>query len=664
MPIRLSGMASGLDTDAIVRDLVSAYSTRKNNLVKEQTKLKWQQDAWKEMNTKVYDFYSKSISTMRYSSAYTKKASSISDSSIAKVTANSNAPIGTQTLEVLDLAKSGYLTGAQISKENNGALKGSSKLSEVKGLADLEAGKITLTVGGKAKEIKVSKDMTINQFVVALKDAGVSASFDEKNGRIFVNSKASGSKGNFTFTAQDENGLAALKGLGLFTATTEDKKAYEYWKSLSTDADALAALKDKEYNAAKYTAASLKKTIESEYEAAKKQADAYKTSAEEKQAKIDELTAQLANDTLTDDDKVKIQEEIDTVTAERDDILAKEAEQRDVMLAKNELLGSDDEAVAAFNAELDSRNAQIKADVDAKIDAKVAFAQSVDLTGVSGAVKIDGQDARIVLNGATYTSETNSFSINGITIEAINETEEDKPVVITTNTDTDAVYNVIKDFFKSYNELINGMDSAYNAAAAKDMMPLIDEEKEAMTESEIEKWEEKIKASLLRRDDNLNSISNMFKTAMQSSFVIDGKRYNLASFGIKTAGYFEAADNEKSAYHIDGDADDSKSSGNTDKLREMIANDPDTVVSFFTQLTDKLYTQLSGKMKTTTMNSAFTVYNDKSMKKEYDDYTEKIADWEEKLEKMENAYYKQFSAMEKALTQLQSSTSALSSLLG
>ena len=55
MAIRLSGMISGLDTDSIVEELVSAYSIKKDNLVKAQTKLEWKQDAWKEMNTKVYD---------------------------------------------------------------------------------------------------------------------------------------------------------------------------------------------------------------------------------------------------------------------------------------------------------------------------------------------------------------------------------------------------------------------------------------------------------------------------------------------------------------------------------------------------------------------------------------------------------------------------------
>ena len=54
MAIRLSGMTSGLDTDSIVKAMVSSYTTRKEKYQKAQTKLEWTQDAWKSLNTKVY----------------------------------------------------------------------------------------------------------------------------------------------------------------------------------------------------------------------------------------------------------------------------------------------------------------------------------------------------------------------------------------------------------------------------------------------------------------------------------------------------------------------------------------------------------------------------------------------------------------------------------
>ena len=185
-----------------------------------------------------------------------------------------------------------------------------------------------------------------------------------------------------------------------------------------------------------------------------------------------------------------------------------------------------------------------------------------------------------------------------------------------------------------------------------------------MSESEIEKWEEKIKSSLLRRDDSLESVMNAMTNAMSQGFEINGKKYYLSSFGIKTLGYFNAPENQQYAYHIDGDEDDASVSGNNDKLMAMINSDPDTVVSFMQQLTSNLYDAIGDKMKSTTLSSVYTVYNDKEMASEYSDYTDTIKKWEEKLQAQEDYYYQKFSAMETALAKLNSQTSSLSSLLG
>lgn len=54
MGIGISGINSGMDTDAIVEALVMEKTEKKNSLVKAQKKLEWKQDAWKALNTKKY----------------------------------------------------------------------------------------------------------------------------------------------------------------------------------------------------------------------------------------------------------------------------------------------------------------------------------------------------------------------------------------------------------------------------------------------------------------------------------------------------------------------------------------------------------------------------------------------------------------------------------
>ena len=152
--------------------------------------------------------------------------------------------------------------------------------------------------------------------------------------------------------------------------------------------------------------------------------------------------------------------------------------------------------------------------------------------------------------------------------------------------------------------------------------------------------------------------------AMLGTYEIDGKNYSLSTFGIKTLGYFDSEKNERGLYHIDGDQDDEDVADKKDELRKKIQENPDTVISFFQQLSSKLYSNLDEKMKRTELSSVYTVYNDKEMAKSYSDYTETIAAWEKKMTAIEDSYYKKFSAMETALAKLQSQTSSLSSLFG
>jgi flagellar hook-associated protein 2 len=155
------------------------------------------------------------------------------------------------------------------------------------------------------------------------------------------------------------------------------------------------------------------------------------------------------------------------------------------------------------------------------------------------------------------------------------------------------------------------------------------------------------------------------KNAMTETFEINGTKYSLASFGIATGGYFTTDDNERSAYHIDGNSDDKTVSTNKDKLMTAISTDPDTVVSFFTSLTKGLYDELNDKMSSVEgVRSIYHVYDDKIMASDIDDYEDKIDNLEEKFKAMEDKYYKQFAAMETALAKLQSSSSSLLNMLG
>ncbi len=305
----------------------------------------------------------------------------------------------------------------------------------------------------------------------------------------------------------------------------------------------------------------------------------------------------------------------------------------------------------------------VKEEFDRKVDAAVAVTGGA-YASKANATKIEGQDAEITLNGVEFTSQDNTFSVNGLTFSVMEKTAGE--VTMTTAEDTDGVYDMIKNFFKEYNKLINEMDSLYNAESSKGYDPLLSEEKDSLSDSEIEEWEKKIKDSLLRKDSTLSSVAGAMKEALLQGAEVNGRRMYLSDFGINTLGYFNAADNERNAYHINGDKDDPNSSVKNadDVLKSMIASDPNTVMSFFSGLANNLHDKLADKMSATEMSSAFTVYNDKQMKEEYSDYADKIKKQEEKLNALIDKWYSKFSAMETALAKLESKNSSISSMFG
>lgn len=715
MAMRVTGMMSGMDTESIIQELVAARRTKVDTQVKAQTKLKWKQDAWKELNTKIKNLQTKYIGNMRFTTSYAKKTSKVSNSSIASVITGENAVNSVQTLQVKQLAKSGYLTGAKVETKEGTAAKATSTLSDLG--VDLGEGEGTFTVktGSKSVDIRVTKDTTISDVLNEIKGIGLNASFDAKSQRFFVSAQTSGKSGDFSIVASDANGNRALAALGLQTDNskvnpndqstwTADYREYNTWAGYYVDGDRDATLgkmssmisatvdsrvksylqkyeqllssKERAQDkinklAEKYevesgatldkvnqTIKSLEERIETETdETAKKQLE-----EELKAAKADlkELETQNANIVKYDEEIATIAgtKATDTTKAIPGFIEITETKQEDGTISYSAV--ASDKLIGEVQQEYYDKAAQAFSVVEAH---KKAF--ETGTLQASGATKVTGQDAIILLNDAEFTNSTNSFEINGLTITALSETKEGETVTITTQNDTDGVYDMIKSFLKEYNSLINEMDKLYNADSAKGYEPLTDDEKYEMSDREIEEWEDKIKESLLRRDSNLSSVSSAMKEIMAGGITVNGTTMYLFNFGINTLGYLNAADNEKNAYHIDGDPDDADTSGNADKLKSMIANDPDTVISFFTQLSQNLYGKMTSLSASVEGYRSFgSFYDDKKMKTDYSDYTTKIADMEEKLADYEDKWYAKFSAMETALAKMQSNSNAVTSLLG
>ncbi|MBD5526575.1 MAG: flagellar filament capping protein FliD [Lachnospiraceae bacterium] len=771
MAIRITGMYSGLDTEAIIDQLASAQSLKKNKLVKAQTKLSWKQDAWKALNTKIYSFYTNVLDNMRWQGSYMKKATTVSNTNAVSIVTSSQAPNSVQSLEISKLARQGYMTSARVSAEGGKEYTATSTLADMGFTGE---GSFRVKVGNKTTDITLTEDMKISDVVRQFESAGLTANFDAKNQRFYLSAKESGAAADFTITSNDAGGQAVLSKLGLITAYNRDSneyKEYEKWAKYGTiygdgsgradaEAEELAKLiaskkastdrllqsnENLEKQLADLREAMIDPAYTLDYDDDKtrqENADTLKAQAEAlfeelygpEVDKVDDKGQPIKDDQgnpvkerrgglqAVVDAKMKdltdAQQRLEEAKKSGGDVAAAEA---DVVAAsqalttaqsdfnkknghysfvqgasniQNQLVANDKQIAdnreyyvvdANGDPELDAdKNLQATTRAATEItqyfDSKIAAAEAYmaaanaylgqsaadqEAQASQYATKVDGRDAEIYLNNVKYTNSKNTFEINGLTITAQQETAPGETITLTTAEDADGIYDMIKNFFTEYNKLVNEMSALYNADSAKGYDPLLSEEKAGLADSEIEEWEKKIKDSLLRRDATLSDVSSAMRTVMMQGATVNGKTMYLSDFGINTLGYFNAADNEKNAYHINGDKDDSNVANEDDLLRQMIAADPDTVMNFFSSLSQNLYSTLSDKMKSIPdTSSAFTVYNDKLMQKEYDDYKDKIKKEEDKLNALMDKWYAKFSAMETAMAKLQSKNNAISGMLG
>jgi len=274
-------------------------------------------------------------------------------------------------------------------------------------------------------------------------------------------------------------------------------------------------------------------------------------------------------------------------------------------------------------------SASLVSDVNDEFRARAEFAtqqlaanENGILSGVAN--KVTGQDARIILNDATFTSSTNVFEVNGLTITALAETDKstNEEITLTTSNDTSGIYDMVKNFLSTYNKIVNQLDKLYNAESSSKYTPLTDEEKEALSDTEVEKYEQKIKDGLMKGDETISSILSSLTNSMSQGIKIGDKTLHLSDFGINTLGYFEAEKNETHAFHIDGDPDDEKSSGKSDVLKGLIASDPDAVSGFFSKLTADIYSKLDKLSSRIAGSRSYgSFFEDQTLKTDYTNYT-------------------------------------------
>ena len=373
--------------------------------------------------------------------------------------------------------------------------------------------------------------------------------------------------------------------------------------------------------------------------------------------------------------------------------ITKETSIEDVVNELNEsLIGKTNSfSYNKFTGQIEAKDRKSGEKVELKITDMYDDEVSFDESKAPAVNYTPGQDAEftVTVNGETINMKraSNSVNIDGLTIN-MHDTfdgsvdKEGKPsvdsagkptnsVTFKTSTDSDKIVEAIKTMIEDYNTMMTEIKAAYSTmpyqksnGSFANYEPLTEEDREGMSESAIERYEEKAKQGILFGDRTLSTLydkmRNIFSPAGE-----DGAF--LRAMGISTS--FSISDGTQ-AVTLD-----------EDKLRAMLDSDPDRVAEVFTKTSgtggvmQNLKTQLDNYAKTTgepkgiliqqagSPLSSLSLMNN-SWQKQIDNYNTQIEKWQDKLSSQVDRYTQQFSRLEQLINQMNSQSSTLAGLMG
>lgn len=620
---RITGLASGLDVDSIVEQLMTAEKEKKLNKLQQKEQLaEWRQEAYRDIISDVQDFSStyfdvtSSSSIMKASNFL--KYSATSDDSAVSVTCSSSASTGSHTIAVSQLATAAsYTSGSSVSKDVQG-----STAPDYTSLSDTS---FTITVDGTERTVDLSAVTDVDSLQDAIDDAvgsgKITVSEDSTTGYLTITAADSGVQ-SITVAADDTDGLTNL-GFGTDAV---------YSNRLDTS-DTLADI-------------------------------------------ADQLNSTL---TFNSDGQCEVTINGTAFTFDQDDTLA------DVISEVNK---ADVGATMSYNSL--TGELTLKAD-DTGAGASLVVSEDSSSNFVSlflGSYTA-GTDAKLTLDGQSLTRSSNTVTVDGVTYTLNQTTSSDATVSVAQ--DTDGVYDLISNFVDAYNTLIDTINTALDENYDSDYPPLTDDQKDEMSDTEIENWESKAKVGLLEDDSTLTSMLSDLRSALIDS--MSGQTLTLASIGITSGTY-----DEQGKLYIDEDT-----------LNEAIASDPDAVKNLFTQQatsTSSSGSSLSGSTVIRTLSSSdlskrykeegigWRFYDiiqknistirdnagnkgsllelagteddasdtDNTLTTLIDKYTDEIDDEEDRLDDYEDELYEKYTTLETYISEMNSKLSAISSL--
>jgi len=304
-------------------------------------------------------------------------------------------------------------------------------------------------------------------------------------------------------------------------------------------------------------------------------------------------------------------------------------------------------------------------------NAKIEFSTIED-----GEISKGGQDAYIVITNDkggvyTHTGNTNNFTLDGVNFNFISDIPEEGIKVVGKEDATEIVES-IKSFITDYNNLIVKINTLLTEKRDRNYQPLTKDQKNELSEKEIELWENKVKQGQLRGDSDLSRIANALKQGMRN--LVSGVGLTLKDIGIESVQDFGGT--KDGTFKINEEALKKAIEENTEAVAKLFMQSPPSNVSesdaynqkgIMVRLKDILYNETVSSKAILAQKVGFegtiTIANN-TLTKQIESYQRKIEEMEYIFAEKEQALYKKYASLETIMNSYNSQITYLQQSLG
>lgn len=708
----VSGLMSGMDTEGLVKSMLSGIQTKIDRQNQQKTQLEWKQESYRDVISKINSFQSKYLdltsSTSLRTTGFFNQMKSESSNSAVKINSASSGTSQDFKIQVAQLATATKLTSGKFS---TGEIQ--MDLDAIASNMDEHFGapeqNITFKVGEQEVSInlcevesgadgKPSLENMVDKINTQLQAGGIDAKLEigDEN-KITVTSTVNEDEGTLSISGSSN----ALSTLGLKAMTLGGENDTVYNSTTAADASKLdnappttaeinvtldGKTKTLTFNKGtqEEVLASLKKQMESAFGTSVNIGDDGVITAKQGQ------TLSFSGDTSVLGIEQGACTRLTTSTKLSD--LGIEGDNYTFKINNKEFEFTADNTVNDVINKINSSGVGAKMVYNSLSD---SFTLTSTETGEGFALTVEGnlgekffkdakttagQNAIVNIDGVTVERTSNNISYNGVSMElrgvtgdyfdesgALVENEdgtlaaadgtEDKAAEITANRDTSKVMETIKSFVEDYNKLIEELNKlTHQKKSYKEYAPLTEAQKKEMSESEITAWEKKAHEGLLSGDSDINKFLSSMRSTIYST---TSGGTSLSMFGIDTSSNWK---------------DYGKLEIDEKKLTEFLSSDAEAVISTFTSVANGLNDACKAAANTSSASPGSLVAlagvegrvseKNNTIKKQLDAIAEKIKNLQSVYDQRKERYWKQFNAMEQVIGNMSSTSSYLTSMLG